>query len=65
MKLLVDECFDIKLVKSLRDAGYDVAYIIELAPSITDREVLEIAYQQERILITEDKDFGELVFRQA
>lgn len=46
MKLLADECCDSGLVQFLRKNGYDVAYIQEFAPSITDKEVLEKAYLQ-------------------
>lgn len=38
-------------------------YVMEMDPAIPDEEVLQKAYSEERILITEDKDFGELVFR--
>jgi predicted nuclease of predicted toxin-antitoxin system len=51
------------LVNFLREEGHDVAYIQEFSPSITDKKVLEKAYLQQRFLVTEDKDFGELVFR--
>lgn len=63
MKFLVDECCDVGLVLSLRNEGYDVFYVKESMPSSSDNEVLQKAYLEERILITEDKDFGELVFR--
>lgn len=63
MKFLADECCSASLVQNLRDEGHDVVYIMELHPSATDKEVLEKAYLEKRILITEDKDFGELVLR--
>lgn len=63
MKFLADECCDAKLVKKLRDAGHNVLYVMENAPGSTDTEVLEKAFIEERVLITEDKDFGELVYR--
>jgi predicted nuclease of predicted toxin-antitoxin system len=44
-------------------AGHDVVDIAEIASGITDVSVLAIAHDQDRILPTEDKDFGELVFR--
>ena len=63
MKFLADECCDRDLVGALRNAGYDVLYVLELKPGATDDEVLALAFDQQRILLTEDKDFGELVYR--
>ena len=63
MKFLADECCDAGLVKSLRLEGYDVLYVPEEKAGIADDEVLLYAYNEARILLTEDKDFGELVYR--
>jgi predicted nuclease of predicted toxin-antitoxin system len=43
--------------------SYDVTYVAELAPGLTDNDVLAQSVTEERILLTEDRDFGELVFR--
>ena len=48
---------------ALRDRGHDVAWIHLVAPGSPDRAVLERAHAEERILLTFDKDFGELAFR--
>lgn len=63
MKFLADECCDAGLVRQMREYGYDALYVKEEDPGITDSEVLKKAYSEKRVLITEDKDFGELVFR--
>ena len=63
MKLLADEGVDSAIVSRLRSDGHDVVYVAELSPGITDEAVLELANADERILMTADKDFGELVFR--
>ena len=63
MKFLADECCDTGLVASLREDGHDVLYVLEKKPGVTDDEVLLDAYNERRILVTEDKDFGELVYR--
>lgn len=63
MKLVADEGVDWAIVASLRADGHDVVYVAELSPSITDEAVLDLANGDERILVTADKDFGELVFR--
>lgn len=44
--------------------GHDVLSARRLGPGVTDEELLALAYREERILVTEDKDFGELVFVQ-
>jgi predicted nuclease of predicted toxin-antitoxin system len=63
MKIVADASVDFLIVKTLRSLGLEVFSIIEECPSITDDEVLNIAVNLNAILITEDKDFGELVFR--
>ena len=63
MKFLADECCDAGLVADLRRDGHDVIYVLEKNTGATDDEVLLDAYNEGRILLTEDKDFGELVYR--
>lgn len=63
MKFLADECCDFATVDALRDAGHDVLYVMESLRGATDNVILERAYAEDRILLTEDKDFGELVYR--
>jgi predicted nuclease of predicted toxin-antitoxin system len=63
MKFLLDESADLRLAAYLQGLGHDVTAIArDYSPSIPDNEVLAIAEQEERILITFDRDFGELVF---
>jgi predicted nuclease of predicted toxin-antitoxin system len=64
VKLLADEGVDRQMVQLLREAGHDLRYIAELHPGISDENVLEMANDEERKLLTTDKDFGELVYRQ-
>jgi predicted nuclease of predicted toxin-antitoxin system len=64
MNLFVDESVDRQIVDRLRQEGYEVEYVAELSPSVTDDEVLRQANNRKAILVTADKDFGELVFRQ-
>lgn len=63
LKFLADECCDTRLISSLREAGYDVLYVPEQMAGASDDAVLFKAYEEGRILLTEDKDFGELVYR--
>jgi predicted nuclease of predicted toxin-antitoxin system len=64
IKLLADENVSRELVTLLRSRGYDVLWIREYKRGIDDIAVIELAQEKERILITGDKDFGYLVFRQ-
>ena len=64
MNLVADESVDRQIIEKLRRHGYNVWYIEEISPSISDKEVLELANKNDALLITSDKDFGELVFRQ-
>jgi predicted nuclease of predicted toxin-antitoxin system len=63
VRWLVDECVDTGLVLHLRDAGHDVVYMAEVAPRDSDTKVTARAQAEQRLLLTEDKDFGDLVFR--
>jgi len=63
MNFIADEGVDGTLVKLLREAGHDVFYFAETERATDDEVVLEIANTENRILITRDKDFGELVWR--
>lgn len=64
MNILADENIAPIIVERLRQAGYAVRFIAEIAKSIDDIEVLDIANKQGEIVLTEDKDFGDLVFFQ-
>jgi predicted nuclease of predicted toxin-antitoxin system len=63
VKVLADENVDFPIIKELRNKGIDVDSISEKNGGIADEEVLEIANKSGRILITADKDYGELVYR--
>jgi predicted nuclease of predicted toxin-antitoxin system len=63
MLLLANENFPLDAVEALRTAGHDVLWIRTESPGIADTEVLARAVAERRVLITFDKDFGELAFR--
>lgn len=63
MNLLADEGVDKPIVDLLRTNGFDVAYILETNQGADDEFILAMANADKRILLTQDKDFGELVFR--
>ena len=63
MKFLLDVCTSSKsLQKLLADLGHDVRLVADVDPSAPDDDLLNLALQDGRVLVTEDKDFGELVF---
>lgn len=65
MKILADESVDHEIVTRLREDGHDVSYVAEISPGIMDEEVLALASEENTLLVTADKDFGELIFRQG
>ena len=62
MKLLLDTCVWGGAVEPLRGYGHDVFWCGELSPDPGDEVILRRAVQEKRVLVTLDKDFGELVF---
>ncbi len=64
MRCVADESVDRQIVEALRAEGHDVVYIAELDPGLPDDAVLDLSRTGDAVLVTADKDFGELVFRQ-
>ena len=62
MRFLADESCDFAVVRALREAGHDVAAVADLTDRAADEVVIELAVRESRILLTEDKDFGQIVF---
>jgi predicted nuclease of predicted toxin-antitoxin system len=63
VEFIVDESAGRAVVEYLRTAGHNVLSVAEAMPQADDQDILSRATYEERILITNDKDFGELVFR--
>ena len=63
MRFLVDECMGKRFANLLEKEGYDVLFVGDVMPSASDEEIIRKAEEDDRILITDDKDFGKLVFR--
>jgi len=63
VRRLVDECVRSAVVEELRKSGHGVVYAAEASPRARDRALAEEAAATDRILLTDDKDFGEIVFR--
>lgn len=64
MRFITDECVGPKLSEWLRGQGHDVFSIFEQARGSTEEAILQKALAEDRIIITADKDFGELAFRE-
>src|SRR5579872_2080751 len=65
MRFLADESCDFRVVQALRAARHDVAAVIENARGADDSSVIDIALREGRIFVTEDRDFGQLVYASA
>src|SRR5438045_3613171 len=62
MRFLADERCDFAIVRALRSLGYDVAAVSEFEQRSVDQKLMEAAFREDRILLTEGKDFGWLAF---
>lgn len=65
MRFLADESCDFAVVRALRAAGHDVVAAKDVKPGASDEAVIALALGESRVLLTEDKDFGQLVFASA
>jgi len=63
MRFLTNENVPGPVVAALREYGHDVVAVKESLPGASDRAILERAHAEERLLVTFDKDFGELAVR--
>ncbi len=63
MKLFADENVPRAIVTRLRDHGHDILYASEVQPGTADADWLARAEAEGRLILTSDKDFGELIFR--
>ena len=62
---LANENFPAPAIRKLRAAGVDVVAVGEAMPAATDKEVLEYARREQRWIVTFDRDYGDLVFREG
>jgi predicted nuclease of predicted toxin-antitoxin system len=63
MRVLIDECVQAGLADALRRVGFDVAVSSRTHAGAADEEVLELAFAHQRVVVTNDHDFGDLVVR--
>ena len=62
LRFLADESCDHAVVRALTSLGHEVLPVAELSPTADDETVIGLARREERVLLTEDKDFGQLVY---
>lgn len=62
MRLLANENIPLATIRKLRELGHDVFAIREQNAGISDHDVLKLAHNEQRILITFDSDYGELIY---
>lgn len=62
MRFLADESCDFAVVRALRAAGHEVTAVAEVSPRAEDEVVIDLTVREGSILLTEDKDFGQLVY---
>jgi predicted nuclease of predicted toxin-antitoxin system len=65
MRLLANENFPLLSVKILEKAGYDIKSIGQDYSGILDSDVMEIAEEEQRTILTFDRDYGELIFKRG
>ncbi|HKZ42561.1 MAG TPA: DUF5615 family PIN-like protein [Candidatus Hodarchaeales archaeon] len=63
MKLLADENIPTRTLDLLKHQGMDIVSILDFRLGLSDDDVLTVAKEHERVLVTFDKDFGDIVFR--
>lgn len=64
MRFLADENVPRSVIEGLRTAGFEIASVRDIDPGIADDDVITLAQSNQQVLVTEDRDFGELVVRQ-
>ncbi len=63
MRFLVDENLGDRFAKLLNQAGHDAVFVGNVMRGALDEKILSRAEKERRVIITDDKDFGELIFR--
>jgi predicted nuclease of predicted toxin-antitoxin system len=64
MRFLIDECTGPLVARWFRESGYEVYSVYEESRGIDDESILKKAFNEEWVIITNDKDFGDMIFRE-
>ena len=62
LRIIVDECVDLRIFKDAPENDYDFIFISKEHSGISDLQVIQLAEESSALIVTEDKDFGEWVF---
>ncbi|MGD0771134.1 MAG: DUF5615 family PIN-like protein [Tepidisphaeraceae bacterium] len=65
MNLLADENFPAPVIAAMRQRGHDVLVVAETMPGASDARVLAVAAEGQRVLLTLDRDYGDLIFHRG
>ena len=65
MKVLLDTCVSHQAVQAIREAGHDATWAGDWPSDPGDEQILRVATEESRVLVTMDKDFGEMVIVQG
>lgn len=63
MRFLIDANLGRKFARLISKAGYNAVFISDLLANASDEDILALAGREDRVVITNDKDFGELIFK--
>jgi len=63
MDFLANENFPLRRIELLKNAGHNVASVIQETPGAKDLDILRRAYKENRVVLTFDRDYGELIYR--
>ena len=63
LRLLVDTSLGLSLEDCVRNSGHDATFVRDIDPRLPDSAILELAVREHRMVVTMDKDFGELIYR--
>ena len=63
MKYIADENIPFRVVEKLKKDGISIESVIHIRPGMMDREIVEVSRNKKAVIITFDKDFGELAFK--
>ena len=63
MKYLADESLEYPVITFLRANAIDIIAVRDIMKGATDQDIIDFAFKNELLIITSDKDFGELTFR--
>lgn len=62
MRFLIDVNIEKPIIQALITDGHDIKLVYEIDPTLEDLKIVELANKEKRVILTNDKDFGELVF---